>query len=55
MEQKFIFKMPTVSMTGLYIGKGDRIMSIIFWISGVVAAALLVYLFIALLRPEKFQ
>jgi len=28
---------------------------IIFWISGVVGAALLVYLFIALLRPEKFQ
>jgi K+-transporting ATPase KdpF subunit len=30
-------------------------MSLLFWIGGVVAAALLVYLFIALLRPEKFQ
>jgi K+-transporting ATPase KdpF subunit len=55
MEQQFIFKTLTVSMTGLFIGKSDRIMSLLFWISGVVAAALLVYLFIALLRPEKFQ
>jgi K+-transporting ATPase KdpF subunit len=38
-----------------YLGKGDLIMSILFWISGVVAVALLIYLFIALLRPEKFQ
>ncbi|MBA4397412.1 MAG: K(+)-transporting ATPase subunit F [Syntrophus sp. (in: bacteria)] len=30
-------------------------MSLLFWISGVVAAALLIYLLIALLKPEKFQ
>jgi len=50
------FSNATVSITGLFMGEGDHIMSvIIFWISGVVGAALLVYLFIALLRPEKFQ
>jgi len=30
-------------------------MSFLFWISGVVAALLLIYLFIALLKPEIFQ
>jgi len=30
-------------------------MSLLFWISGIVAVALFIYLFIALLKPEKFQ
>ena len=30
-------------------------MSLLFWISGIVAVALFIYLFIALLNPEKFQ
>ncbi len=29
-------------------------MSAIYWIVGVIALALLIYLFIALLKPEKF-
>lgn len=29
-------------------------MSVIYWIAALVALALLVYLFIALLKPEKF-
>jgi K+-transporting ATPase KdpF subunit len=29
-------------------------MSALYWIVGVVALALLIYLFIALLKPEKF-
>jgi K+-transporting ATPase KdpF subunit len=29
-------------------------MSALYWIVGVIALALLIYLFIALLRPEKF-
>lgn len=30
-------------------------MSLLFWISGIIAVLLLIYLFIALLNPEKFQ
>jgi len=30
-------------------------MSALYWIVGVIALALLIYLFIALLRPEKFE
>jgi K+-transporting ATPase KdpF subunit len=30
-------------------------MSPIYWIMGVIALVLLVYLFFALLKPEKFQ
>jgi len=30
-------------------------MSLLFWVCGVVAALLLIYLFIALLKPEIFQ
>jgi K+-transporting ATPase KdpF subunit len=30
-------------------------MSALYWIVGVVALALLIYLFIALLKPEKFE
>ncbi|MGD0006220.1 MAG: K(+)-transporting ATPase subunit F [Anaerolineaceae bacterium] len=29
-------------------------MSALYWIGGVISLALLVYLFIALLKPEKF-
>lgn len=29
-------------------------MSVIYWIAALIALALLVYLFIALLKPEKF-
>ncbi len=29
-------------------------MSLLYWIVGIIALALLVYLFIALLKPEKF-
>ena len=29
-------------------------MSAVYWIVGVIALALLIYLFIALLKPEKF-
>jgi K+-transporting ATPase KdpF subunit len=29
-------------------------MSALYWIVGVIALALLIYLFIALLKPEKF-
>jgi K+-transporting ATPase KdpF subunit len=29
-------------------------MSALYWIGGVIALALLIYLFIALLKPEKF-
>jgi len=47
--------LPTVSITGLFRGKGDRIMSILLWISGIVTLVLLIYLFVALLKPEKFQ
>jgi K+-transporting ATPase KdpF subunit len=42
-------------MTELLTGKGDRIMSVLLWISGIVTLVLLIYLFIALLKPEKFQ
>jgi len=30
-------------------------MNILYWIVGLIALALLVYLFAALLRPEKFE
>jgi K+-transporting ATPase KdpF subunit len=30
-------------------------MSALYWIVGVIALALLIYLFIALLKPEKFE
>ncbi len=29
-------------------------MSLLYWIVGIVALALLIYLFVALLKPEKF-
>jgi len=29
-------------------------MSALYWIAGIISLALLVYLFIALLKPEKF-
>jgi len=29
-------------------------MSALYWIAGIISMALLVYLFIALLKPEKF-
>lgn len=29
-------------------------MSVLYWIAGIISLALLIYLFIALLRPEKF-
>lgn len=29
-------------------------MSVLYWIAGVIALALLIYLFVALLKPEKF-
>ncbi|HXM38547.1 MAG TPA: K(+)-transporting ATPase subunit F [Gemmatimonadales bacterium] len=30
-------------------------MTVVYWIAGVLALALLVYLFVALLRPERFS
>lgn len=30
-------------------------MTAVYWIAGVLALALLVYLFVALLRPERFS
>ncbi len=30
-------------------------MTALYWIAGIVAAGLLVYLFVALLKPEKFE
>jgi K+-transporting ATPase KdpF subunit len=30
-------------------------MTVMYWIAGVIALALLVYLFVALLRPELFE
>jgi len=29
--------------------------TVVYWIAGVLALALLVYLFVALLRPERFS
>ncbi len=29
-------------------------MSLVYWIVGMIALALLIYLFVALLKPEKF-
>jgi len=29
-------------------------MSLLYWIAGVIALGLLIYLFVALLKPEKF-
>jgi len=29
-------------------------MTIIYWITGIIALALMIYLFVALLKPEKF-
>jgi K+-transporting ATPase KdpF subunit len=29
-------------------------MSLLYWIAGVISLALMIYLFIALLKPEKF-
>ncbi|MEN6410390.1 MAG: K(+)-transporting ATPase subunit F [Anaerolineaceae bacterium] len=29
-------------------------MSVLYWIAGVIALALLIYMFVALLKPEKF-
>jgi K+-transporting ATPase KdpF subunit len=30
-------------------------MSALYWIGGIISLALLIYLFIALLKPEKFE
>jgi K+-transporting ATPase KdpF subunit len=30
-------------------------MSLLYWIAGVISLALMVYLFVALLKPEKFE
>jgi len=30
-------------------------MTVLYWVSGVISAALLVYLFVALLKPELFS
>jgi K+-transporting ATPase KdpF subunit len=30
-------------------------MSLLYWIAGVISLALLIYLFVALLKPEKFE
>jgi len=30
-------------------------MALLYWISGIIGVLLLVYLFVALLAPEKFQ
>ena len=40
---------------GVFLEKGGRFVSLLFWITGIVTLSLLIYLFIALLRPEKFQ
>ena len=50
MHNDFIFR--SVSFLHRISGKGKKVMEDI--IVGTVAAALIVYLFIALLRPEKF-
>jgi K+-transporting ATPase KdpF subunit len=30
-------------------------MTLVYWVAGIIAAALLIYLFVALLRPEYFD
>jgi K+-transporting ATPase KdpF subunit len=30
-------------------------MTLVYWIAGIIAVALLIYLFVALLRPEYFD
>ena len=30
-------------------------MTTLYWIAGIIAAALLIYLFVALLKPEMFE
>jgi K+-transporting ATPase KdpF subunit len=37
------------------VGKDFCMMSLVYWISGIIGVLLFVYLFVALLAPEKFQ
>ncbi len=30
-------------------------MTVLYWVAGIIAAGLLIYLFVALLMPEKFE
>jgi len=47
--------MAAIQSSNTAIGKEIHSMSLLYWISGIIGVLLFVYLFVALLAPEKFQ